>query len=197
MQLQGIVFIQLQGNNVVVNFQGNIFFQRTSIYSQKLYSFKEIIFVQGSIFISRKLYSFKKLSSFKENIFIQGNYIHSSSRKYVHSGKLYSFQQRCFPGWRSKIIYSTISRIKYSHNSALFRLKDEEIADVEDFGLQSHRAKNYHQNLCLFPTQYLRWNLICPPASHLYLKKLLSILHIVNSCSRYTICLLFGSRFHR
>ena len=27
MQLQGIVFIQLQGNDIVVNFQGNIFIQ--------------------------------------------------------------------------------------------------------------------------------------------------------------------------
>ena len=29
MQIQGILFIQLQGNDIVVNFQGNIFIQRT------------------------------------------------------------------------------------------------------------------------------------------------------------------------
>ena len=35
MQLQGKLFIQLQGNDMLVNFQGKIFFQRTYIYSQK------------------------------------------------------------------------------------------------------------------------------------------------------------------
>ena len=60
-----------------------------------------------------------------------------------------------------------------------------------------HRAKKYHSNHCPLPTLYLRQNLICPPASRLYLKELLSILQTVSSCSRYTIFLLFGSRFHR
>ena len=38
MQLQGIVFIQLQGNDILVNCQGNTdqFIQRTYIYSQKV-----------------------------------------------------------------------------------------------------------------------------------------------------------------
>ena len=39
-----------------------------------------------------------------------------------------------------------------------------------------HRAKKYHPNPCPFSTLYLRQNLICPPASRLYLKELLSIL---------------------
>ena len=98
MQLQGTVFIPLQGNEILVNFQGNILIQRTYFFYKNIYSFKEILFVQGIIFISRKLsvHSFKELSSFKENIFqeiifFQGNYIHSNSRKYVHSRKLYSF----------------------------------------------------------------------------------------------------------
>ena len=52
MQLQGIEFIQLQGNDIVVNFQGNIFIQRTYISSQK--------YIQ-----SKKLYSFKVLCSFQ------------------------------------------------------------------------------------------------------------------------------------
>ena len=51
MQLQEIVFIQLQGNDIVVNFKANIFTQRTYMNSQKIYSFKEIIFVQGIILI--------------------------------------------------------------------------------------------------------------------------------------------------
>ena len=71
MQLQGIVFIQLQGNDRAVNFQGNLFIQRTYIYSQKKYIY------------SRKLYSFMELYSF------QGNYIHLR--------KLYSFNNVAFP----------------------------------------------------------------------------------------------------
>ena len=112
MQLQGIVFIQPQGNYQVLNFLENIFIQRTNFYfySQEIFSFKEIIFIQGNYIHSRKLYSFKEFSSFKENIFIQGIYI--LSRKYIHSRTLYSFkfkeiclfkettfiQQRCIPG---------------------------------------------------------------------------------------------------
>ena len=60
-----------------------------------------------------------------------------------------------------------------------------------------HRAKKYHPNRFPFPTQYLRQNLICPPASRLYLKELLNILQTVSSCSRYTTFFRFGSRFHR
>ena len=55
----------------VVNFQGNIFIQRTFIYSQK-YSLIEIIFVQEIISIQgRKLSSFKEIYSLKETISIQ------------------------------------------------------------------------------------------------------------------------------
>ena len=58
------------------------------------------------------------------------------------------------------------------------------------------RAKKYHSNRCPLPTLY-RQNLICPPASRLYINKLFSIPQTVSSCSRYTTFLLFGSRFHR
>ena len=37
-----------------------------------------------------------------------------------------------------------------------------------------HRAKKYHPNRCPLSTQYLRQNLICPPASHLYHLNLIS-----------------------
>ena len=104
MQLQGIAFIQLQGNYIRVKYQGNID------------SFKEHIFIHKKYNHSRQLYFDTKLYSFQEtvsvrsrkyilvqwNIFIQGNYIHSrkyvclrniyirlSSRPYVHSRKLY------------------------------------------------------------------------------------------------------------
>ena len=60
-----------------------------------------------------------------------------------------------------------------------------------------HRAKKYHPKRFPLPTLYLRQNLICPPASRLYLKELLNIIETVSSCSRYTTFFLFGSRFHR
>ena len=70
MELQGIVFIQIQGIDTVVDFQGNTFIQTTYIYSQKinsrkLYLFKELYSSQGNYINSRKLYSFKEI------IFIQ------------------------------------------------------------------------------------------------------------------------------
>ena len=94
MQLQGIVSIQLQGNDILVNCQG------------KTDSFKEYIFIHKKYNYSRQLYSDTKLhsfqgpyqfvqgniSSFNENIFIQGNYIHS--RKYVHLRNIYSFKSK-------------------------------------------------------------------------------------------------------
>ena len=109
MQLQGIIFIQLQGNDMVVNSQGNIFGQRTYIYSRKifvkgnyirsrnfihfkkLHSFKELY-----SFNSRKLYSLKELQSFKEiifiqgNIFIRGNYTYSITLSSGHSRNILS-----------------------------------------------------------------------------------------------------------
>ena len=60
-----------------------------------------------------------------------------------------------------------------------------------------HLSKKYHPNRCPLSTLFLRQNLICQPASRLYLKKLLSILQTVSSCSRYTTFLLSGSRFHQ
>ena len=83
MQLHGIVFIHLLGNDIVVNFQGNIFIQRTYIHF-----IHKNVFIQGNYIHSRKLYLFEELSSFKEYIFIQGNY--NLSRRYIHSMKVHS-----------------------------------------------------------------------------------------------------------
>ena len=64
MQLQGMYF--LQGNDIFVDFQENIFIHKKYIHSRKLYSFnelhsfKDLIFIQGIIFIQGKLYSFKE-----------------------------------------------------------------------------------------------------------------------------------------
>ena len=60
--IQGIVFFQLQVN-YIINFEGNIFIQRKDIYSQKICSFKRIIYSFKELysFGSRKLYSLKEL----------------------------------------------------------------------------------------------------------------------------------------
>ena len=60
-----------------------------------------------------------------------------------------------------------------------------------------HRTKKYHPKRFPLPKLYLRQNLICPPASRIYLKELLNYLQTVSSCSRYTTFFHFGSRFHR
>ena len=64
MQLQGIVFIQLQGNDILVNCQGNID------------SFKEHIFIHQKYNHSRQLYSDTKLYSFQGTVSVR-------SRKYI------------------------------------------------------------------------------------------------------------------
>ena len=51
------VFIRFQVNDIVVNFQGNTFIQRTYIYSQKIYSSKDIVFIQGIIYQYQENYS--------------------------------------------------------------------------------------------------------------------------------------------
>ena len=103
MQLQGIVCIQLQGNDILVNCQGNKFIQRTYIYSQKVQSIEAIIFFHGIILISRNLNQFIQgnVSSFKENIFIQGSYIHS--RKYIHLRNMYSFKFKAICSFKETI----------------------------------------------------------------------------------------------
>ena len=55
MQLQGIIFNQLQGNDIVFNFQGNIFTQKIYIYSQKS------IFIQGNYIRLRNYIHFKEI----------------------------------------------------------------------------------------------------------------------------------------
>ena len=82
MQLQGIVFIGLQGNDILVNCQGNsfkehIFIHKKYNHSRQLYSFTELYSFQGTYQIIQG-----NISSFKENIFIQRNHIHS--RKYIY-----------------------------------------------------------------------------------------------------------------
>ena len=79
MQLQGIVFIQLQGNYIPVNCQGNIdsfkehlFIHKKYNHSRQLYSlFKEPYqFVQGNISSFNEIYSFREIISIEGNIFV-------------------------------------------------------------------------------------------------------------------------------
>ena len=64
MQLQGIVFIQLQGNDILVNCQGNTD------------SFKKHIIIHKKYNHSRQLYSNTKLYSFQGTLSVR-------SRKYI------------------------------------------------------------------------------------------------------------------
>ena len=64
MQLQGIVFIQLQGNDILINFQGNT------------NSFTKHIFIHKKYNLSRQLYSDLKLYSFQGTLSVR-------SRKYI------------------------------------------------------------------------------------------------------------------
>ena len=64
MQLQGIVFIQLQGNYILVNckeinsFKGHIFIHKKCNHPKKLYSFTESYSFQGTYqFILRNISS--------------------------------------------------------------------------------------------------------------------------------------------
>ena len=72
MQLQGIMVIELQGNDLIVSFQA-----RKYIQSTKIYLFTKSIFFQGNYICSRNYIYCKEIRQ------IKGNYIHS--RKYNHS----------------------------------------------------------------------------------------------------------------
>ena len=88
---KGIVFIQLQGNDILVNckeinsFKGHIFIHKKYNHSRQLYSFTESYSFQ-------RTYQFilGNISSFKENIFIQGHYI--PSRIYINLSYIYLFK---------------------------------------------------------------------------------------------------------
>ena len=80
MQLQGIVFIRLQGNDILVNCEGNtdsfkerIFIHKKYNHSRQIYSDTKLYSFQGTLY----LFGQGNISSFSENILIQGSYIHS------------------------------------------------------------------------------------------------------------------------
>ena len=83
MQLQGIVFIQLQGNDILVNCKGNTG------------SFIEHIFINKKCNHSRQLYSDTKLYSFQGNLSVRSRKYNLVQWKHIHSGKLYPFKKIC------------------------------------------------------------------------------------------------------
>ena len=79
MQLQGIVFFQLQGNDILVNCQGNTdSFKEILIHSKNIYLFTKSIIIRGNYILTRNYIHFKEpyqfvqgnISSFSENMFI-------------------------------------------------------------------------------------------------------------------------------
>ena len=83
MQLQGIVFIQLQGNDILVNCQGNTD------------SFKEHVFIHKKYNQSRQLNSDTKLYSFRGTVSVRSRKCILVQWKHIHSGKLYRFKEIC------------------------------------------------------------------------------------------------------
>ena len=84
MQLQGIVFIQIKENDILVTCQGNTDLFKEHISIHKKYNHSR------QLNYETKLYSFQgtlSLSSFKQ--------IYPRSMKHVHSGKLYPFKEIC------------------------------------------------------------------------------------------------------
>ena len=102
MQIPGIVFIQLQGNDILVN-------------CKEIHSFKGYIFIHKKYNLYRQLYSFTEsysfqetyqfilgsISSFRESIFIQGHYIHS--RIYINLRNIYSFKFKAICSFKETI----------------------------------------------------------------------------------------------
>ena len=76
MQLQGIVFIQLQGNDIFVNC-------KKYIYSKDIYLFTKSIVIRGNYTLSRNHIHFKELISSFYEIYPR------SMKRHIHSGTLY------------------------------------------------------------------------------------------------------------
>ena len=158
---------------------------------------------------SGKLYPFKEICSFKEHIFvqvrghmfIQGNYIywtllHSRNSRNIYS-KIVSSHFMIIISFTNAISWIIATRFFGWRMKKLLLWSRAPYYNYCPCRFSYHRAKKYHPKRFPLPTLYLRQNLICPPASRLYLKELLNILRTVSSCSRYTTFFLFGSRFHR
>ena len=103
MLLQGIVFIQLQGNDILVNCQGNTYLFKEYIFIHKKYNHSRQLYSDTKLYSFQGPYQFVQgnISSFSENIFIQGNYIHS--RKYVHLRNIYSFKLKAICSFKETI----------------------------------------------------------------------------------------------
>ena len=105
MQIQGIVFIQLQGNDILVNCQGNIDSLKQHIFIHKKYNLNH----SRKLFSDTKLYSFqgtvsvlsRKYILVQRKIFIRGNYIHS--RKYIYFRNKYSFKFKAICSFKETI----------------------------------------------------------------------------------------------
>ena len=103
-QLQGIVFILLQGNDILVNRQGNtdlvkgehIFIHKKYNHSRQLYSDTKLYSFQGTLSVHSRKYI---LVQWKH---IQGNYIHQS-RQYVHLRNIYSFKFKAICSFKETI----------------------------------------------------------------------------------------------
>ena len=103
MQFQGIVFIQLEENYILVNCQENIvpfkyhiFIHKKYNHSRQLYSDTKLYSFQGTVSVRSRKYTLVQ-----RNIFIQGNYIHS--RKYIYLRNIDSFKFKAICSFKETI----------------------------------------------------------------------------------------------
>ena len=112
MQLQGIVFIQLQGNDIPVNCKGNTDSFKEYIFIHKKYNHSRQLNSDTKLYSLQGPYQFvqENISSFSENIFIQRNYI--LSRKYVHLRNIYSFKFKAICPFKETYLLNIVAFAK-------------------------------------------------------------------------------------
>ena len=93
MQLQGLVFIQLQGNDILVNCQEILI-----LSNNILYLFTKSIIIRANYILTRNYIHFKEPYQFVQGNISLFNEIHSfrknniHSRKYIYLRNIYSFK---------------------------------------------------------------------------------------------------------
>ena len=103
MHLQRIIFIQFQGNDILLTVKemlilsNNIYlFHKTYNHSRRLYSDTNLYSFQGTVSDRSRRYIL-----IQRNIFIRGNYIHS--RKYIYLRNIYSFKFKAICSFKETI----------------------------------------------------------------------------------------------
>ena len=103
MQLQGIVFIQLQGNDILV-----LTVKKILILSNNIYLFTKSIIIPGNYILTQNYIHFKKPYQFVQGNISSFNQIYSfretiHSRKYIYLRNIYSFKFKAICSFKETI----------------------------------------------------------------------------------------------